>query len=76
MSKKLSLLMAAASLMGSPQEHYALPGSPMRMPVAQVKRHKGESPKCKTCIYFGCAHCCQDPMGMACEDYKRKKKKR
>ena len=76
MSKKLSLLMAAASLMGSPLEHYALPGSPMRMPVAQVKRHKGESPKCKTCARFRSSYRCLDPMRMACEDYSRKKKKR
>lgn len=41
----------------------------------QLPKSKGESPRCKTCIYFECAHCCMEPMRMACEDYKRKKKK-
>ena len=41
----------------------------------QLSKYKGESPRCKTCIYFKCAHCCMEPMRMACEDYKRKKKK-
>lgn len=40
-----------------------------------LPKYKGESPRCKTCIYFECAHCCMEPMRMACEDYKRKKKK-
>ena len=47
------------------------------LPVIDYKplpKYKGESPKCKTCIYFECAHCCMKPMRMACEDYKRKKK--
>ena len=47
------------------------------LPVRDRKplpKHKGESPKCKTCIYFERAHRCMEPMRMACEDYKRKKK--
>ena len=41
----------------------------------QLPKYKGESPKCKTCIHFKTQRRCFEPMRMACEDYKRKKKK-
>lgn len=55
---------------------FGRPRGPIPVERRLTAKSKGEAPKCKTCIYFGCAHCCQDPMGMACEDYKRKSKKR
>lgn len=41
----------------------------------QLPKYKGESPRCKTCIHFKTHRRCLEPMRMACEDYKRKKKK-
>lgn len=41
-----------------------------------LPKHKGESPKCKTCRYFKNDRVCLSPMAMACPRYERKKKKR
>ena len=41
----------------------------------QLPKYKGESPRCKTCIHFKTHRRCLESMRMACEDYKRKKKK-
>lgn len=71
---KLSRLMAMAAITAAASQQ-----GMTDLPVIDhrpLPKHKGESPKCKTCIYFECAHCCMKPMGMACEDYKRKQKKR
>lgn len=66
------------SLWDTPSEYFQLEHPRRSFPVmpSLTVKSKGEAPKCKTCIYFECAHCCMKPMGMACEDYKRKKKKK
>ena len=71
---KLSKIMAMAAL------HMAASQQGMtHIPDLEEKpqvRHKGESPKCKTCVHFKTRATCLSSMRMACEDYKRKKKKR
>ena len=40
-----------------------------------VVRYKGEAPKCKTCVHYRTTTKCLTPMRMACDEYKRRKKK-
>ena len=70
---KLSRLMAMTALVAAASQ----PGM-TDLPVIDRKplpKHKGESPKCKTCVYFRHDRVCCTPMQMACPRYKRKKKK-
>ena len=63
----MAALVAAASQLGMTD-----------LPVIDRKplpKHKGESPKCKTCVYFRNDRVCCTPMQIACPRYKRKKKK-
>ena len=66
------LTMAAISMAAAQQGMTHLPDLEERPQV----RRKGEAPKCKTCVHFKTRTTCLSPMKMACEDYKRKKKKR
>lgn len=53
------------------------PHGPIPVEKRLTVKTKGESPKCKTCVRFSKygPYRCSDPMKMACEGYKRKKKK-
>ena len=71
---KLSRLMAMTALAAAASQ----PGM-TDLPVINhrpLPKYKGESPKCKSCVHFKTKRNCCTPMKMACEDYKRKKKKR
>lgn len=41
-----------------------------------LPKHKGESPKCKSCVHFKTKRYCCTPMQMACDSYERKKRKK
>lgn len=66
------LMMAAISMAAAQQGMTHLPDLEERPQAIR----KGEAPKCKTCVHFKTRTTCLSPMRMACEDYKRKKKKR
>lgn len=66
----IAAMMAAAGL-GNPES--PLPAPAIRPPL---KRSKGESPKCKSCISYGTRVGCNTPTKMACDSYKRRNKRK
>ena len=65
------LALAACSAAAASQGMTNLPVIDRQEP----KRHKGNEPKCKTCVHFMSKRVCCEPMRMACDSYVRKKKK-
>lgn len=67
------------NLFDVPSELYMMKHPHKPFPVVNVLtiKKKGEAPKCKTCVHFKSKwfECCE-PMKMACEKYKRKKKRK
>lgn len=56
------------------------PRRPFPVMPSLTRKRKGEAPKCKTCEYFKKYGAewgrCTVPMQMACDRYKRKKRKK
>ena len=73
MSKLSRILMMAAIAGAASQQGMT------NLPVIDCKplpKHKGESPKCKSCRHFKSDRVCLSPMKMACPRYERKKRKK
>jgi hypothetical protein len=67
------------SLWDAALECYMLkhPHKPFPVNKALTTKKKGEASKCKTCVHFKSKWFeCSEPMKMACEKYKRKKKRK
>lgn len=70
------------SIWDAPKEYYMIEKPRRPFPVMPLLTHKrkGEAPKCKTCKHFKENGAqwgwCTVPMQMACDRYKRKKKKK
>lgn len=74
---KLGKMMAMTAIMASASMPYGARECEMaKIGRPAPKRYRGESPKCKSCAYFGCCYKCQEPMKMACDEYKRRKRKK
>lgn len=69
-SKYLAMLAAIASMPPLEPAH--------KVSTKPLVRHKGNEPKCKTCVHFSKygSYKCSDPMKMSCASYKRRAKKK
>lgn len=73
---KIGKLMAMTAIMSAASMPYGARECEMaKVGRPAPKKHRGESPKCKSCLYFRCSYRCNEPMKMACDEYKRKKRK-
>lgn len=71
---RLSRLMALAAITAA-----AAQTGMTDLPVIEhrpLAKHKGESPKCKSCVHFKTKRNCCTPMQIACDSYERKKRKK
>ena len=72
MSRILKLLTMTAAMAAAGSAMTPYDARPKRSPIP---KRKAEQPKCKTCVHFGEARRCCEPMKVCCDAYKRRKKK-